>query len=204
VSRTSIPIWLLLAAALFVVALAALVIQSVSRDPPPGYPISDLPGRPEATGLIADRVITLDARDADRWTRLDLSRTTVADDASRWDLAARRFRLIVNGGPGFAGEAGVISQEGGYEAIVEAPPDGYVGSSISAGGDTVNSELARWYDYGFFSHLLTPKDIAYVLRTADGRYAKFRIIGYYCPGAEPGCLTIEYTYQGDGSRRLIE
>ncbi len=42
----------------------------------------------------------------------------------------------------------------------------------------------------------------YAIRTADGRYAKVEIVGYYCPGAEPGCLTLRYVYQGDGSRRL--
>lgn len=202
-SRAPAPIWLLLAATLFVAALAALVIRSVSRDPPPGYPVTDLAAQPEPTGLIANRTITLDARDAERWIRLDLSRATLADGESLWDLAVSRFRLIVNGGPGFVGSAGVIALEGDYEAMAEAPANGYVGSAISA-GDTVNSELARWYDYGFFSHLLTPKDVVYVLRTADGKYAKFRIVGYYCPGAEPGCLTIEYTYQGDGSRRLVD
>jgi hypothetical protein len=202
VSRASYPIWLLFAGALFVLAVVVLVIGSVSREPPAGYPVSDLVAQPEATGLIRERTITLDARDPERWARLDLSRAALVDDASQWDLAARRFRLIVNGGPGFAGAAGVISVEGDYDTIDVAPATGYQVSAISVGGDTVNSVLARWYDYGFFSHLLSPKDVAYVLRTADGKYAKFRILGYYCPGAEPGCLTIKYTYQGDGGRRF--
>jgi hypothetical protein len=42
----------------------------------------------------------------------------------------------------------------------------------------------------------------WALRTADGRYVKFEILGYYCPGAQPGCLTIRYVYQGSGARSL--
>jgi hypothetical protein len=37
------------------------------------------------------------------------------------------------------------------------------------------------------------------VRTTDGRYAKLEILGYYCPGGQPGCLTFRYVFQGDGS-----
>jgi len=39
----------------------------------------------------------------------------------------------------------------------------------------------------------------WAVRTADGRYAKLEMVGYYCPGARPGCPTFRYVYQGDGS-----
>jgi hypothetical protein len=41
------------------------------------------------------------------------------------------------------------------------------------------------------------------VRTADGRFAKMRILSYYCTGATPGCVTFEYVYQGSGSRRFV-
>jgi len=25
------------------------------------------------------------------------------------------------------------------------------------------------------------------------------MLGYYCPGSRPGCVTFRYVYQGDGS-----
>jgi HmuY protein len=50
---------------------------------------------------------------------------------------------------------------------------------------------------------LHPKPNVYIIRTADGKYAKMRIISYYCDGGQAsGCFTIEYIYQGDGSRRF--
>jgi hypothetical protein len=47
--------------------------------------------------------------------------------------------------------------------------------------------------------VLTPKPHVWAVRTADGRYAKLEMLGYYCPGAQPGCPTFRYVYQGDGS-----
>ena len=73
---------------------------------------------------------------------------------------------------------------------------------VGAPGDSVNPALERWYDYGFTSHLLTPKPGVYAVRTAEGDYAALRFLSYYCPGARAGCVTFEYVYQGDGSRLL--
>jgi hypothetical protein len=50
--------------------------------------------------------------------------------------------------------------------------------------------------------VLTPKPRVWAVRTGDGRYAKLEMVGYYCSGAQPGCPTFRYVYQGDGSTRL--
>jgi hypothetical protein len=42
----------------------------------------------------------------------------------------------------------------------------------------------------------------WAVRTADGRYAKLEMVGYYCPGPQPGCPTFRYVYQGDGTTRV--
>jgi hypothetical protein len=202
---SSVPAWLIAAGLLFLLATSVLVVSSVRRDPPRGHPISRLDALPEPTSLVGDRVITLDARDPSRWTRLDLSRGALveAGDTLGWDLAVRRFRIVVNGGPGFAGRGGARRLAGrSFDSVSEAPATGYVTSDVTPGGDTISVELEDWYSYGFLSHLLEPREAVYAIRTADGRYAKVEIVGYYCPGAEPGCLTLRYVYQGDGSRRL--
>ena len=199
------PAWLIVAAAAFLLAIPILVFISLRADPPPGYPISSLAPTPEPGGLSGERLVTLDARDPEEWVRLDLSRAALVEDsrALEWDVAVRRFRIVVNGGEGFAGAGGAVRLAGrSFESVSEAPPGPYVGSRVTAGGDTVNSELDGWYRYGFLSHLLQPEDAVFALRTADGRYAKLEVVGYYCPGAEPGCLTLRYVLQGDGTRRL--
>ncbi|OGU10107.1 MAG: hypothetical protein A2W29_05995 [Gemmatimonadetes bacterium RBG_16_66_8] len=71
-----------------------------------------------------------------------------------------------------------------------------------AGRDTANAAIARWYRYSFITHLLSPGDRVYVVRTVSGRFAKIQFLGYYCPGTAPGCVTVRYAYQPNGSRAL--
>ncbi len=92
-----------------------------------------------------------------------------------WDLAIRRFHIATNGGPGFVGQGAAG-----------------IDSMTVTSRDTTRSGFGKWYDYGFSSHLLTPKAVTYRVRAADGMLYAVRILSYYCPGAQPGCLTIEY------------
>ena len=185
-------------------AAVAFVLSTLDRPSPP----TRAPDRPNpivvGDTLVGPRVTTIDARGDREWVRFDFSRASVVpgDDPAAWDLAFRRHRVIANGGPGFAGDGGIVDLgEIAFEAVEEAPEGGY---AVNRGvGDTLNPAIEDWYDYGFTTHLLTPKPRVYAVRTADGEYAKIAIVGYYCPGAEPGCLTLRWTWQGDGSRQLI-
>ncbi len=196
------PVWLLVLGGLFVATVATIVVGSLRQPDPPVFGLSDLEPRVQPAQVSGPDTVTLDARNADRWTLLDLATGQIETTGNAWDIGVRRHRLAVNGGDGFSGNAGVIRLEIPFEQVFEAPTDGYASSRVTPGGDTVSAVLDEWYSYDFFSHLLEPDPVTFVLRTADGRYAKLRILGYYCPGPEPGCMTIEYVYQGDGSRRL--
>lgn len=181
---------------------AALVVGSIRRPEPPTW--APTPADPVEVGetLIGPRVHTVDATASDRWRFFDFSRGSVVDRPGRrdWDLAFRRNEIVVNGGD-LAGNGGALDLGSvGFDSIVTLPAEGYVGSV--AGRDTSSPGIGKWYDYGFTSHLLTPKPRVYAVRTADGRYAKLQILGYYCPGARAGCVTFRYVYQGDGSRSV--
>lgn len=149
--------------------------------------------------------VTLDARDGSGWTFFDLERGRTVNGSvdPDWDLAVQRFHIVTNGGPGYPGEAGALALEAAWEEVREAPEDGYETTTGRLDAGPVNPALERWYEYSFFAHTLMPSPFTYVLRTADGRYAKMRIVSYYCIGALPGCLTIRYAIQGDGSRALV-
>lgn len=196
------PAWLWIAGLAFVGAIGLVVAASVSRPEAPVFALSRLDAREGPTGFVGPDTVTIDARDGDRWTRFNLARGTVAGPGGRWDLAVKRYRLVVNGGDGFVGVAGVRRIDAAFDDVIEAPRGGYEPSRVTGGGDTVNTALDGWYAYSLFSHLLEPETATFVVRTHDGKYAKFAVLGYYCPGPEPGCLTIEYAYQGDGTRRL--
>ncbi len=185
-----------------VLLAGALVVLILQREPPPSFAPTPPSVREAGDRLTGPVTVTIDARSDADWQFFDFSRSSVVERPGPldWDLAIRRFRMITNGGPGFAGEGGTLPlADTGFDAIREAPADGYVPSAIQR-GDSINDALLKWYDYGFTSHILSPKPLVYVVRTADGRYAKLEILGYYCPGATPGCLTIRYVYQGSRSR----
>jgi hypothetical protein len=182
-----------------------LVVGSLDRPAPPTFMVT--PPRPVEVGdtLVGPIVYTVDASSPDRWIYFDFSRGSVveAPEPTEWDLAFSRFAVIVNGGEGFAGRGG--AQDLGevmFDSVTVVPSAGY--TVTEAGADSVHPALARWYDYSFTSHLLTPKSRVYAVRTADGRYARLRFLGYYCPGAQPGCVTFQYTYQGGGGRAVTE
>lgn len=199
------PPWPLAAAGtVFLAAIALLLASSLFRPSPPTY--APTVTAPEEVGerLVRDREVTLDARDPEAWVFFDLSRGAVVSDPGPrgWDLAARRYRLVVNGGPAFAGEAGAAEAGGTWSAVRVAPRAGYAGTEGRLGENPSHPVLDGWYRYRFLSHLLEPRPVVFALRTADGRYAKLQVRSYYCPGARPGCLTLRYTYRGDGSRYL--
>jgi len=155
---------------------------------------------PAEVGTERDaRTVTVDASDPDIWHFFDFSQGSVLDAPGvvEWDLAFRRFQIIVNGGRNLAGQGGVVSLgELAFEGVSDVPENGYV---VAEKNDSVNAALEDWYDYSMTSHVLQPKQTVYAIRTADGRYAKMEILGYYCVGALPGCTTFRYVYQGGGS-----
>lgn len=246
----SVPVWLIVLGGLFLVFVGALVYGSFSRPslltfpptPPAGASDSASAATPDgavagASGGAADAGvpgapgrtvtgrITLDARRTDEWVFFDFSRAApVSDPAStEWDLAARRFHLIVNGGKDYGGRGGVRRLGHGPHAVpapsgppsggagagpastadsLEVPSVGYAVTTVDESGEPRTPPLEDWYRYDFFAHVLEPRSDLYAVRTADGRYAVVRFLSYYCPGAESGCVTFRYAYRPDGGRRF--
>jgi hypothetical protein len=175
------------------------------REPPPSF--TPTPASPVEVGdaLVGPVVWTIDARSEAAWAYFDFSRgsTVPPGDPLGWDIAVRRFRIIANGGDRFHGRAGIIDLGNiAFDSVHTAPDSAYVETTVLR-RDSSNAAISKWYEYGFTSHLLMPRPNVWVVRTADGRYAKMQILGYYCPAATPGCLTIRYVYQGSGSRSLV-
>ncbi|MQA89728.1 MAG: hypothetical protein GEU90_05770 [Gemmatimonas sp.] len=189
----------------FCVALMALfVVMGVRRTAPETFVPTSLESRPAAGKLVEPRLFTVDASVADRWRFFSFEDGTVVANPGPvgWDLAFRRFQVIANGGDGFAGEGGIVDLGAApLDSIAVVPSTGYVLNTVRS--DTVNAVVQEWYDYSYVSHLLSPKPRVYAVRTADGRYAKLQFVGYYCPGAVPGCVTFRYVYQGSGGVEML-
>ena len=169
----------------FVVIMAALLVPTVIHTETPTY-------RPRVVGIaiplnpgLAFDTVTVDAGAEHRWRFFDFERGLLADppDTAGWDIAFQRFRIIPSGQ---IANLGLVR----FDSVRIAPDAGYVRTTF--GRDTVNAATARWYTYSYFSHLLSPKDDVWVVRTREGRYVKMQVISYYCPGPTPGCVTFRY------------
>src|SRR4051812_19860612 len=177
-------------AAMVLIVIALLVI-AVRR------PVNTITFEPTASARADSvhagaRLFTADARDEGKWHHFSFAQARLVAPSDDWDIAFKRFHIIVNGAPGFSGNAGVVDLGRlRFDDVISAPRTGYVGSV--AGRDTASAPLTRWYGYGFSTHLLTTLDHVYAVRTTDGSYVKMQVLSYYCPGPDPGCMTIRYS-----------
>jgi hypothetical protein len=155
-------------------------------------------------------VYTVDARSKEMWMYFDFSRGSVVPvdnpKTEEWDLSFQRHVIRTNGGAtspnGQAAIATVEDQD--FSAVTHVPDEAEFISDVRAKKrlHPYNPVVDKWYKYSYTTNVLLPKPIVYLVRTQDGKYAKMRIVSYYCKGNISGCMTIEYIYQGDGSRHL--
>ena len=175
---------------------AALVLVAHTLQAPavPTYAPSAAPAREAGPRLVGPIVYTVDATAPDVWRYFSFRVGAIveAPPARGWDLAFRRYSIVAGDGVGIR-DLG----ESRLEDVRTVPTTGYVLNESR--GEPRNPAIASWYRYGFFTHVLTPKPHVWAVRTAEGRYAVLEMVGYYCPGARPGCPTFRYVYQGDGS-----
>jgi len=181
------------------VSVSAVLVALTLRQPAvatyaPTPPVATDAGR----ALVGPVVYTVDATDAEAWRHFSFKLGSVVERHAQWDLAFRRYQILANGGPRYAG-AGGIADLGpvAFDEVHSVPQTGYQVTENNP--DPRNAAIASWYRYGFFSHVLSPKPHVWAVRTSDGRYAKIELLSYYCARAEPGCVTFRYVYQGDGS-----
>ena len=108
-----------------------------------------------------------------------------------WHMAFRRFNIKLNGGASGDGEVAGLEIEGqDYEALTQAPADGYEMDGEDFNADGVPEYVFKdWYDYDYSSHILTPKDKVYVIRLSDDEYYKFQHIAYYDDPGTPGMVS---------------
>jgi hypothetical protein len=197
--------------------LEAAMLQDIpadptaGRDPVTGAPIST--GRYTLVSLRAGEIV------------LGYDETLRADSATTaWDIGFQGTNMIVNGGSSGPGQGAAAILQEVFEAVTEAPADDSLrvdGISVcTTAGGAAGPLFAvcpgsgnGWYSYDPAANLITPLPRrTLVVRTADGRYAKLRILSYY-QGNPPvdqitaqtpsRYYTIEYVFQDDGSRSLV-
>jgi hypothetical protein len=181
------PLLLVGGFALFIVVTGYLVVSSVTKRSVPTFDPSPRTTASPDSGPRHDDTITVDATDSKLWRYIDFDRGSVVapPDTAGWDLAVRRYVVIASDAIADLGPTR-------FEDVRDAPDRGFV-ANVTA-NDTANAAIRRWYRYSMLTHLLEPAGHAYVVRTRERRFASVQVLGYYCTGLRPGCLTLRYTH----------
>ena len=203
-----------LALVLMLPALAACDSSETVLQPDPvqAEMVQDLPADP-ITGFDPD---TGQPIGADVFTFFSLRTGEIVpnvDSASTaWDLGFKGTTILLNGGTSGPGDGAAQVVAGSFEEMTEAPADGYV-ADTEDGNAVPTGSGNGWYNYNPPLNLITPiPGRVLVIKTADGRYAKVRILNYYegAPDSpDPNqdtarYYTFEYVFQPDGSRALTD
>ena len=155
---------------------------------------------------------TIDATNREAWAYFsfasgDTVKVEDAENSEAWDIGFQRTQVKLNGGisgPGMG--SAVMLTETTFEAVTEAPADGYLADTEDTLAIVPQSEKG-WYIYtGPPAHWILPlEDRVFVIEAADGTFAKVRFIGYYKDNEnkkDSGFVTFEYIHQPDGSRNF--
>tara|TARA_B100000683_G_scaffold275898_1_gene328062 strand:+ start:3690 stop:5396 length:1707 start_codon:yes stop_codon:yes gene_type:complete len=135
--------------------------------------------------------LTVDASTENEWSYMDMTTGLTLAPASPetsldWDIAFSRTQIKTNSGVSGAGLGGAMIATGtdwdamstsptvGFSADEMVPLPGPPGSGEFAG----NSVLSDWYDYDMETHVVSPKAVVFLVRKADGTYAKLQILSY--------------------------
>lgn len=133
-----------------------------------------------------------------------------------WDLAFQRYRVKTNGGLSGSGMGSAANSykkgQAGFDALTAVSDtasfsaDASVQIAVQQGYATyiLNPELYTWFSIELASQgtQIVPSDFIYIVKTADGKYAKVWFKSYYSATNASGHVTIQYKYQADGSTQL--
>lgn len=138
---------------------------------------------------------------------LDHTNASRADSATAtWDIGFRGATIIVNGGSRGPGQGAAQVVASAFEALTAAPATGYDASGtvpFNAG----STSIASVWTYTPSANLMTPTPgKTLVVKTADGKYAKVKVVSYYqgnpaTPTAESVSryVTFDYVLQTNGT-----
>jgi len=156
-------------------------------------------------GVTKTRV---DASAKEAWVYYDMDSTRElsvdeAFDTNAWDLAFQRFKIITNSGVNGTSEMGTAVLEGADFDQLSAPPEsGYLQDQTDGpdGNSDVDSPFLvgdGWYAYSLTQHKLAPRDVVYVVRTAEARFVAMQMLGYYDDAGNAGHLSFRWKMLAD-------
>jgi hypothetical protein len=170
---------------------------------------------------IKSRTFEIKSTSSTTWKYFSFSKNdtiTVSDPltSSEWDLAFQRYRIKTNGGKSGNGTGSAANSylkgQAGFDELTVIPDtttfvtDDSVEIAVQQGYATyvVNPGLYTWFSIELAAQgtQIVPSDYIYIVKTAEGKYAKVWFRSYYSAANVSGYVTFQYKYQPDGSKKL--
>ncbi|WP_125722416.1 HmuY family protein [Flavobacterium ustbae] len=166
----------------------------------------------EVIPVVTTKVSNLDAS-ATTFTKFSFSENKVVTN-DNWDIAFSKTTILVNGGvkkadtePNRTGSGAVSIVSSTFANVTLFPAastfaqDGTAAYAIPTGSGN------GWYSYNMTTHIISPiAGKVFVVKTHDGKYAKFEILSYYkdapaTPSLESASsfYTFNFAYQANST-----
>ncbi len=136
------------------------------------------------------------------FVKFSFSQNKVVTD-NNWDIAFRGTTIIVNGGakigltdePERTGSGAVSIVSGTFASVTAFPAATTFAQDASAVYAIPTGSGKGWYAYNMETHIITPiAGKVFVVKTHDGKYAKFEILSYYKDAPASPTQTSESPY----------
>ncbi len=159
-------------------ALCALALAACASDIEP-QPETDAPTPPAPDAPIGGgpATVQINATDNAGWAEADL------DGDGTWELAAQRFHIKLN--TGFE----TVPVPGALADVTAVPTDGWL---TDAEGDLAFERGEGWYVYDPTTHVITPRPLVWVVRSAATPPLALTIDDYYDDAGTSGVLTLTW------------
>ena len=203
-------------AALLMSMMAMLAFSSCSSDDN-----DDVPGGSNLE--VKSVVLPNPGYGTDNWIYFSLSEGKIIEgineanrhDNTKWDLAFYRYNVRTNSGLSGIGNGGALDTKATDLSAVTTVPSGKfttdvmgeITSSMSSFPPPsiktpLNAELSESIKFQGPPPTYTPNNHVYIVKTADGKYAKIQIRGFYNDEGKSGFVNFSYVYQPDGSKNF--
>lgn len=136
-------------------------------------------------------------------------------NTNKWDICFHRTNIYVNQGVRGPGNGGAfVLRETDYETLAELPADSTFYEEVSQTIRAIPTGGGKgWYNYNPTISEITPiPGVVLAIRTADGKYAKVKILSYYkgYPDNIPAKMedrtertySFKYVFQPDGTKKF--
>jgi len=182
------------------VALSRTEVDLKFRFDPVSAPAN--PSYQNADGLVKFAKFTLSGSEMTYFSLKEGGEIAISDPATStaWDLASDFVTIYTNGGTSGPGQAAAVLYETTeFDSVDMAPQGGYVTDDSLANPNPRWGVGDSWYTYDFMTHSLSVNvGYTYVLRTANGKYAKLEFVQAEFAGQSGGMAVMRVEYLENG------